>query len=259
LTAIADERQFAVILNNVPSSIERVLDCPPISALVNAGAKRSSLEAVLALEIARISKLLTVGGNLREGQSIEIAMQLIQDYPNESLEDFCLCLRRGIKGAYGEIFRFDILVIYEWFKKYLDEKYVVAENKLREEKDNLYANVRVAPDPVPQYRQVWDWPVANSPIKDSKARMIAWQSLLSWIGKISFPKPPPLTDKDVLSEGQIKPKAKRYVPEIDPLEWEKQYEQRKQYRLANYDILTGYKLPNWLPENEWLKKKESEV
>jgi hypothetical protein len=258
LQAINDEKQFAVILNTIPATIDRVLDCAPVSELVRHGAKRANIEAILALEITRVSRLLTVGGNLRDGQSIEIAMQLIQDYPNESLEDFCLCLRRGVKGAYGEIFRFDILVIYEWFKKYLEEKYVVAENKLREERDSMYSRL-VVPEPVRSFKRVWDYPAAYSPVKDSKARLILWQLQWDAMSKTSFPKPPPLTDTDVLTEGQITPKQKRYVPEIDPAEWEKKYELRKQYGLENYHIQTGEKLSTWISEEEWLKKKESEV
>jgi hypothetical protein len=258
LTAISDERQFAVILNNVPNSIERVLDCVPISALVNAGAERSNIEAVLAIEIARISKLLTVGGNLREGQSIEIAMQLIQDYPNESLEDFCLCLRRGVKGAYGEIFRFDILVIYEWFKKYLEEKYIVAENKLRDERDSMYSRL-VVPEPVRSFKRVWDYPAAYSPVKDSKARLILWQLQWDAMSKTSFPKPPPLTNEDVLTEGQIKPKPKRYVPEVDPAEWHMKDYLHKLWVKENFDVKTGEKLSTWISEEEWLKKKEEEI
>lgn len=122
-------------LATVPAKIEQVLDRPPVSDLIRGGAKKESIEACLSVQITKAASMLSVGGNLREGQALEIAIGLIADYPNESLEDFCLCLRRGIKGLYGDIFRFDVLVINGWMKAYLDEKYQVTEDQLMKEKE----------------------------------------------------------------------------------------------------------------------------
>src|SRR5688572_23329291 len=113
LTAL-ESKQYGLILNALPRSVADALVCPPVQELINCGAKVNDLEACLAVEIARVANMLTVGGNLRQGQSLEIARTLIADYPGESLQDFCLCLRKGTKGDYGDIFRFDVLVIHGW-------------------------------------------------------------------------------------------------------------------------------------------------
>lgn len=114
--------------------------------------------------------MLTVGGNLREGQALETAIQLIADYPNESLEDFCLCLRRGVKGAYGDIFRFDVLVINGWMKQYLDEKCQAAEDKLMDEKETYKEQFNWKPKAVPnekvkEYLKEWEIKVLDSKVE----------------------------------------------------------------------------------------------
>lgn len=114
--------------------------------------------------------MLSVGGNLREGQALEIAIQVIADFPNESLEDFCLCLMRGIKGSYGEIFRFDILVINTWMKAYLEEKYQVMERELMKEKEThkeqyLWKDFKVSDDKVKENLRRWHEKVINSKVE----------------------------------------------------------------------------------------------
>lgn len=157
-------------LANVPSRIQQVLDRPPVSELIRAGAKRNSIEATLAAEIVRTSNRLTVGGNLREGQALEIAIGLLADYPNESLEDFCLCFRLGLKGAYGDIFRFDALVANTWMRAYLEKKYQVAEDELMKEKDTFKNNLvwkrEVVPDEkAKEYLKKWEQNVLNSKVE----------------------------------------------------------------------------------------------
>jgi hypothetical protein len=155
--------------------------------------------------------MLTVGGNLREGQALEIAIQLIGDFPNESLEDFCLCLRRGIKGAYkidgkSDIFRFDILVINNWMKAYLDEKYKVMEDQLMKEKDELYK-------PIPQnndWLQLWKEAVEKS---DSEGGVKTTSRNMDYLNHLKA-----LTPEEIKAEGQVKPQKvtpykDRHTPE----------------------------------------------
>lgn len=157
-------------LATVPATIALALDRPPVSELIRLGAKKESIEACLALQITKAASMLTVGGNLREGQALEIAIQLIADYPNDSLEDFCLCLRRGVKGAYGDIFRFDVLVINGWMKQYMDEKCQAAEDKLMDEKETYKEQFNWKPQAVPnekvkEYLKEWEMKVLDSKVE----------------------------------------------------------------------------------------------
>lgn len=199
-------------LATVPATIEQALERPPVSALIRLGAKKESLEACLGLEIAKASNMLTVGGNLREGQALEIAIQLIADYPNESLEDFCLCLRRGVKGAYrvdgkSDIFRFDILVINNWMKAYLDEKYKVLEDQLLKEKDELYKK----PVQNTDWLQLWKDAIAKSDEEGGVKTMSPKRAMLSNLRA--------LTDEEINAEGQEKPKKKAPYKDPHSPEW----------------------------------------
>lgn len=138
-----EQKQFTLILNTLPATIKDALKCPPVKELLNHGAKINDLEACLAIEITRTASMLSVGGNLKQGQSLEIAGALIREFPNESLQDFCLCLKRGLLGKYmidgkSDIYRFDILVICNWMKAYLEEKYQVVEDELMNEKESSH-------------------------------------------------------------------------------------------------------------------------
>lgn len=236
--ALKSSETYAVILNAVPRTVKDALDCPPVQDLVNHGARINELEACLAVEIARIANLLTVGGNLRQGQSLEIARTLIADYPGESLQDFCLCLRNGVKGAYGDIFRFDILVINQWFKKYLEEKYNALEERLMKEKDDLYkANNFHKPEAAdPVSHQMW-----LDKLKE------AVSSNKSQVHK--------MTEAEIRIEGQEKPK-----PHIHPYAPKSYMEQRElhfQWIKENVDPYTGKLKPGGVEESEWLKSRKS--
>ena len=241
VVALRNPNSFAHLLANVPRQIEQVLDRPTISALVNAGAKRESIEACLALEIAKVSNMITAGGNLRQGQAVEIARELIAEHPNESLEDFCLCLRRGIKGIYGDIFRFDVVVIFGWFKQYLEEKYQVLENKLMSEKDNQYEPL------VPDFSVQSDTLTDEIKKQKEKERLKAW---LEAIKGVDEKKIAPLTEDDIRKEGQEKPKA-NFHP-VTTLSQAQAHELHLEWIRQNFDKYTADKLPTWKPEKEWI-------
>jgi hypothetical protein len=246
------DKQYTLVLNALPASVKAALDCPPVQELINQGAKLNDLEACLAVEIARVANMLTVGGNLRQGQSVEIARTLIAEYPNESLQDFCLCLRNGMKGHYGDIFRFDILVIHQWIKAYLNEKCDALEERLMHEKDNQYQTVS-APlaQPKTTYTLVYDYPWIFAPVKDGKARRIAWEQ--RW-DSMARPKPvPTISATDILLEGKLKPKAMVY--RSTDLSYQKQLDERTRkgrelYFRENYPSASEEDLKRYLKSFE---------
>lgn len=245
LQRLADPRTFHEILATAPVKLEKVLDCPPISALIHAGAHKSSIESVLAIEITKASQMLTVGGNLRQGQSLEIAKELIRANPHESIEDFCYCLRNGVKGKYndpGKLFRFDVLVINEWFEKYLDEKYQKQEELLMKEKDRIHETVKKSSTDWLQLMQE----AVKKTDEDGKTPTVP-QS------KVFMQKVMDLTEKEIDIEGQDKPKKQGY-PSTSLSEIEVRL-RHIEYIKQNYDARTAEKLPNWMSEEEWTKRQ----
>jgi hypothetical protein len=98
------------------------------------------------------------------------------------------------------------------------------------------------------------------PILEGAAREAMLQKWLSEIAD-GVKAVPQLSTAEIKREGKIEveKKATGWVPEVDPAEWTVRDYLHKQYVKENYHIQTGEKLSTWISEEEWLKKKESEV
>lgn len=102
-------------------------------------------EIALALDIqlTRLVASLNLKWNLNDEQVKTIVEDLIDKYPNESLEDFILVFKLARTGHFkddngnGAIYRLDSAVIFGWMEQYLSEKYKALEDKLRAEKDDF--------------------------------------------------------------------------------------------------------------------------
>ncbi len=244
MLAALQVQNYSEVLALVPRSIDAALECPPVTELLNLGAAINDLEACLAVEIAKTSNMLTVGGNLRQGQSVEIAKNLIADHPGESLQDFCLCLRQGLKGVYGEIFRFDVMVINEWFAKYLEDKYDAIEKKLMREKDNdMYKPLLVPVDSSVDPEKHQQWLDKLKAVVDSRVHAV-----------------PTLSDREIQEEGQKNPKPlasynNGYTPEFIE-------KKRKIQRAAAdfYRLRTSLKLELFIVDgNEIMAESQSDA
>lgn len=128
---------YAEAARLLPSKITAATKEPPLCDLIKI-VGQGKIVIFLKLELAKLCERVNVGGNLTSGQIEFIATQLVEMFPGESLADFKICFERGCIGQYGEIFRMDGIVIRQWMEKYLDEKYQIIEEELRQEKDNLY-------------------------------------------------------------------------------------------------------------------------
>src|SRR5690606_5954609 len=134
-------RRMDELSRSLPSKIEATLDLPKVREMVLATSKGHVLQYV-DTELAILSNLVSVGGNLNDSQVQFIAEELVNDYPYETIADFKICFRNGAKGVYGEIFRLDGIVINGWMKKYLEEKYRIAEDVMMKERDEYYKKLQ---------------------------------------------------------------------------------------------------------------------
>jgi hypothetical protein len=98
------------------------------------------------------------------------------------------------------------------------------------------------------------------PILEGAAREAMLQKWLSEIAD-GVKAVPQLSTAEIKREGKIEveKKATGWVPEVDPAEWHKRDYLHKLWVKENFDVKTGEKLSTWISEEEWLKKKESEV
>jgi len=94
---------YKTVLNALQPTIEKtVADSIPLKELINLGAKEPHMVTTIALLIRKYAEFLSVGGNLKPGQEVEISKMLLEEYPTASLDDFDLMLKRGVMGRYSE-------------------------------------------------------------------------------------------------------------------------------------------------------------
>jgi hypothetical protein len=120
----------------LPSTIVEALELSPISEMKK-HVPEKNIEAFIAIELNKLASMFNGDSrlNLQPNQIPFIANALINEFKNENLADFVICFKRGLIGKYDEkLLRLDVHVIFQWMRKYLDEKYEALENKLMAEK-----------------------------------------------------------------------------------------------------------------------------
>lgn len=132
--ALLKAHQFDAIIGDLKHSIPEAIDSMPMREIIVYGASKSEIEGIVAILVLKASHRLSVGGNLKQGAAAEIAREIVTDYPLLSLDDLNILLTNGCKGRYGQIFRFDLSVIYDWIRNYEDEKAIFIEDKIKPEK-----------------------------------------------------------------------------------------------------------------------------
>jgi len=127
-------QNFNAIIGDLKRSIPEAIDSTPLREIIVSGASKSELEAIVAILVLKASHTLSVGGNLKQGGAAEIAREVLHDYPLLSLDDINILLTNGCKGKYGQVFRFDLSVVFDWIRMYEDEKGAYIEHVHRHQK-----------------------------------------------------------------------------------------------------------------------------
>jgi hypothetical protein len=222
--AINDPTKHGAIISDLRRSVKEAVQSPSFNQLAHSGANLEQIENLLAVLLVKYSNMLSVGGNLKPGQSVEIAKNIIEDWPTMSLDDFNILLSNGVKGRYnepGKLFRFDIAVIYEWIGAYQDEYCEVIENLPKQ-------------------------PTALEMLPDEK--LIEIQEA---IAKSEGVKPVrPMTEAEIKAEGQEKPPKKEYrSPDKSYLEM---IQLKAEYGRTCCDLHTGQTLPGKPSFSDWI-------
>lgn len=202
------------ISSKMPAKIEDALNFPVVSEVIKTAGEVSVMRYI-EFELIKLANLISVGGNLNDSQVVFIAQQLVKTFPKETLADFKLCFQRGAIGQYGEIFRMDGIVLRAWMEKYLEEKYQVIENKLRDEKDNMYETVAPPPAVVQTFKLIYDCPLAYAPVKDKKFRTELWKQEWDALAK-GGKRRPTISEEEIRREGRERAKKAAPYPHSNP-------------------------------------------
>jgi len=105
----------------------------PLSEIVRETGFKSVAQ-VLDIHLTRLVAQFNLNNNISDAQIKTIVEDLIEKFPNESVEDFILCFKMARQNAFGVVYHLHSAVVFEWMGKYLEQKYEALEKKLRAEK-----------------------------------------------------------------------------------------------------------------------------
>lgn len=240
ISAVNDPTQHRTIIDTLAPTIDQAFDKPPVKQLMNAGADRIQIENILAVIILKWSSMLSVSGNLKQGQAIEIAKMLIDEHPYHSIDDFNLMLMRGVKGRYGQIFRFDVSVVFDWMNKFIDEYYQEKEERQKR---------------ISQIRHVVDDEIKPTLTEEESERVNELiENFLTNLKSMNVKPVSPLTDAEIKREGRLNPDRKKYHYTTDP-ELVTMHQLKLEWIKTFHDPRTGEKTDEWLSFDEWLKSQ----
>jgi len=188
-------KDFKKASDLAPSKIELAYNEPKVFELTKALGEEIVLGQI-EFELIKLASLMSVGGNLNNAQIQFIARQLLNSYPTESIADFKICFERGAFGNYGSIQRMDGITIREWMAKYMDEKYLVMEDLLMKEKENLYK----VPELDETEREHLNRIDVDAMLKEYK------ESIKSFEARAIMP----MTEEEIEAEGQERPRREVY-------------------------------------------------
>lgn len=99
-----------------------------------------NMTKVISFLLMRFSDSFNVGKNLTPLQSAQLAIDIMEKYPYETIEDIVLLLKQVRQGSIGDgkDFKLDSQnVLAKWFPEYLDKKYAEVERLNKQVQDSF--------------------------------------------------------------------------------------------------------------------------
>ena len=165
-----------------------------------------------------------------------IVRELVDTFPNESIQDFQLCLKNGVSGKYGKIYNVDLSVLATWMGEYLEEKYSYIERQQEIERSKLESSPIIDELILKTTEYLSTQPDAP---KIDKTEILRDKILGS------------LSEAEIIEEGQEKP-VRKYIPPNEG--YIKTHELRRKWMIECFDLYTGQPNENHMSFNEWLSK-----
>ena len=234
------EKDFKANSDLAPKTIaEAVNDGLPITVV----SKVSGMDSVCAqieFDLIKCLALLNLNLTIKEHQYPYIVQELVDTFPNESIQDFQLCFKNGVKGKYGKIYNVDLAVLAGWMGEYLDEKYAYIERQNEKvQSEEKEAQADVLSELIERTTQTL--PEDQKPEKDNSATLRD-----RVIGRLS--------EAEIKLEGQERPHKPKYVP--PDASYLEMMEKKREWGRLFHDLYTGNKTNDWIPFEEWIKGRQ---
>jgi hypothetical protein len=139
MQCLASQNQVELLILEKNMSIQKAIDGTKIEKLERSIGEVNMAKVVTYL-LMRFSESFNVGKNITTGQAPLIAIDIIEKYPYETIEDVVLMLkqvRQGIIGD-GKDYKLDGQnILNKWFPEYLDRKYAEVERINKQQSSEL--------------------------------------------------------------------------------------------------------------------------
>lgn len=135
MQCLASQDQVKLLFLEKNMTLEKAIDGTKIKSLEKSLGEINMVKVVTYL-LMRFSESFNVGKNITNTQAPLIAIDIIEKYPYETIEDVVLLLkqvRQGIIGD-GKDYKLDGQnILNKWFPEYLEKKYIEFERMKKQE------------------------------------------------------------------------------------------------------------------------------
>ena len=146
-----DQVQLLILEKNM--SLEKAIDGTKIKSLEKSLGEINMVKIVTYL-LMRFSESFNVGKNITNNQAPLIAIDIIERYPYETIEDIVLMLKQARQGVIGDGKDYKLdgqNILNKWFPEYLDKKYIEFERIKRQEIESVSDVSKSDDHPVSQF------------------------------------------------------------------------------------------------------------
>lgn len=153
MQCLVSQDQVELLILEKNMTVEKAIDGTKIKSLEKSLGEINMVKVVTYL-LMRFSESFNVGKNITSNQAPLIAIDIIEKYPYETIEDVVLLLkqvRQGIIGD-GKDYKLDGQnILNKWFPEYLEKKYIEFERIKKQELQNIKTDMNPDNHPVLQF------------------------------------------------------------------------------------------------------------
>jgi len=153
MQCLVSQDQVELLILEKNMTVQKAIDGTKIKSLEKSLGEINMVKVVTYL-LMRFSESFNVGKNITSNQAPLIAIDIIEKYPYETIEDVVLLLkqvRQGIIGD-GKDYKLDGQnILNKWFPEYLEKKYIEFERIKKQELQNVKTEMNPENHPVMQF------------------------------------------------------------------------------------------------------------
>jgi hypothetical protein len=153
MQCLVSQDQVELLILEKNMNVQKAIDGTKIKSLEKSLGEINMVKIVTYL-LMRFSESFNVGKNITSNQAPLIAIDIIEKYPYETIEDVVLLLkqvRQGIIGD-GKDYKLDGQnILNKWFPEYLEKKYIEFERIKKQELQNIKTDMNPENHPVVQF------------------------------------------------------------------------------------------------------------